>query len=141
MDEDADYVWGTPVQLKDVIPGDILQLRDFSVTTTVDSTVEFTDGSGGYSDTKYATVVRPHHTAIVDAVMSGSKFQILEQNAPPLGKKVQRHLLFTQNTVGLPKVLHKTMKTELGKMKSAKVIESTTVTVSGNIWAYRPKPR
>jgi hypothetical protein len=36
MDADADYVWGAPVQLKDVIPGDVLQFRDFSITTTVE---------------------------------------------------------------------------------------------------------
>ena len=30
MGDDADYVWGTPIpDLKDVIPGDILQYRDY----------------------------------------------------------------------------------------------------------------
>ena len=42
---DADYIWGDEVSdLKDALPGDILQYRDFSQTTTTTTTAEFKDG-------------------------------------------------------------------------------------------------
>jgi hypothetical protein len=34
---DDDYVWGDEIGIGDVIPGDILQFRDYEVTTTVPS--------------------------------------------------------------------------------------------------------
>jgi len=43
--EDDDYVWGDKVALKDVIPGDILQFRDFTVTTETVIEKQFSDGS------------------------------------------------------------------------------------------------
>ena len=46
MDDDADYVWGDEISdLKDVQPGDILQFRDFAVTTTVETETRYADGS------------------------------------------------------------------------------------------------
>lgn len=64
--DDADYVWGDPVTLASLQPGDIIQFRDYSYTSTGD------DGS--------ITVERPHHTAIVSAVGANGQVTVLEQN-------------------------------------------------------------
>jgi hypothetical protein len=33
LGDDTDYIWGDPINIKDVIPDDILQFRDHEVTT------------------------------------------------------------------------------------------------------------
>jgi hypothetical protein len=35
----------------------------------------------------------------------------------------------------------KTVKADDGKMKAAKIVTTVTVTISGKIWVYRPKPK
>jgi hypothetical protein len=141
MDEDADYVWGDPIQLKDAQPGDILQFRDFDVTTVIEIEVDFTDGSGGMTETKEIVQSRGHHTAIVEAVKGVGLLQVLEQHVKPLGKKVQRHVIPTQNSRGAPVTSYKSVKDERGRLKPAKVVETKNVTVTGRIWAYRPKAK
>jgi len=93
MNDDADYVWGDEISdLKDVHPGDILQFRDFAVTTTVETETRYADGSSETSTTE-ETFTRPHHTAVVSKVKRGALLKILEQNVAPAGKKVQLHNL------------------------------------------------
>jgi hypothetical protein len=133
-----DYVWGTPVQVTVVIPGDILQLRDHVVTTTVTTDVTFEDGSG-YEDTKELTLKRPHHTAIVAENKGAFGLVILEQNVDPGGKKVQRNALPLAGTPPVVKTDFRTMKDGSGKLRGAKVVVTTTTRVSGKIWAYRPQ--
>lgn len=134
---DDDYVWGDSVALKDVVPGDILQLRDHIVTTTTKTQVRFEDGSG-FDDVQETFARRPHHTAIVDAVGENGTLVILEQHVKPLGDKVQRHTLPTRTAHLPPTTSHERMKHSSGAMKLAKVVETVTITVSGDIWAYRP---
>ena len=130
MDDDADYVWGDEISdLKDVQPGDILQFRDFAVTTTVETETRYADGSSEASTTE-ETFTRPHHTAVVSEVKSGGLLKVLEQNVAPAGKKVQLHNLNTKDVAPASKETQK---------QKAKVIVTTTVAVSGTIWAYRPK--
>lgn len=87
MDEDADYVWGNSVSdLKDVQAGDILQFRDFTVTTTTETETRYADGSSTI-DTTESSFTRPHHTAIVSEVMSGGQLKILEQNCRSRGQE------------------------------------------------------
>jgi hypothetical protein len=130
MDADADYVWGDEVaDLKDVQPGDILQFRDFTITTTVETETIYPDGSSDIS-TQEKEFTRPHHTAVVNEVKSGGVLRVLEQNVAPGGKKVQSNTL---NTKDVPAGSTTSVK---GKNK---VTVTTTVTVSGTIWAYRPK--
>jgi len=43
---DDDYIWGNPVQFKDALPGDILQFRDYVMTTKTVIDVTFGDGAG-----------------------------------------------------------------------------------------------
>jgi hypothetical protein len=130
MDDDADYVWGDEISdLKDVQPGDILQFRDFAVTTTVETETRYADGSSEASTTE-ETFTRPHHTAVVSEVKSGGLLKVLEQNVAPAGKKVQLHNLNTKDVAPASKETQK---------QKAKVIVTTTIAVSGTIWAYRPK--
>jgi hypothetical protein len=135
---DDDYVWGDPVELKDVVPGDILQFRDFTVTTKTEIDVTFDDGFG-FADTQEKEAHRGHHSAIVESVPGSGALIVLEQHVKPLGKRVQKHRLPTQSSNPTSTTVYKQMKTESGKMKPAKVIETVTITVTGTIWAYRPK--
>jgi hypothetical protein len=63
-------------------------------------------------------------------VKSGGLLKVLEQNVAPAGKKVQLHNLNTKDVAPASKETQK---------QKAKVIVTTTIAVSGTIWAYRPK--
>ena len=68
VDKDADYIWGDRItDLKDVQPGDILQLRDHLVTTTTLTKYTFDDGSS-VKETDEQVATRGHHTAIVNSL-------------------------------------------------------------------------
>ena len=130
MDEDANYVWGDEIKdLKDVQPGDVLQFRDFTITTTVETETRYPDGSSATASEE-KSFDRPHHTAIVSEVGSSGVLKILEQNVDPGGRKVQLNTLHSKDVAATSKESVK---------GNAKVIVTTTVTVSGTIWAYRPK--
>jgi hypothetical protein len=139
VDADADYVWGDPVaNLKDVLPGDILQFRDHTITVSKELEVTFEDGSG-YTESNEAETTRPHHTAIVNAAKGNGAFELLEQNHENV-KTVQTNQLLTKSVAATKTTTKKNMKDPTdGKMKLATVVETTTVTVTGTIWAYRPK--
>jgi hypothetical protein len=109
---DADYVWGTPVSRTDVQPGDILQFRDF----VLDVVVTGPDGTSTERQT------RPHHTAIVESIASDGAVTVLEQNVPRRAP-VHRARLYVASAT-----------TTSGDT-------TTTVTVSGDVWIYRPEPR
>lgn len=141
MGDDAEYVWGDAISLHDAVAGDILQLRDVVITTRVDTEVTFTDGSGGTTSFRESTLIHEHHTAIVDAVLGNGMLRILEQNSPPLGRKVQRNTLPTTSSVGEPKTSFRTMTPERGKARPAKVVETTTISLTGTIRAYRPRKK
>jgi len=114
---DADYVWGTSVALSDLQAGDVIQFRDYSFDR--ESTTEHPDGS---SDTRTETQGRPHHTAVVESVGSNGEVTVLEQNAPD-GSPVRRsHLFFTTTTITNGNT-------------------TTTITVHGSFWFYRPQAR
>ncbi|HTI37717.1 MAG TPA: hypothetical protein VL484_09175 [Vicinamibacterales bacterium] len=114
---DADYVWGTSVALSDLQPGDVIQFRGYVFDR--ETTTEHPDGS---TDTRTEKQGRSHHTAVVESVGSHGDAMVLEQNSPD-GSAVHRsHLYFTTTTF-----------TEGGS--------TTTVTVQGTVWFYRPQPR
>jgi len=109
---DADYVWGTSVALANVHPGDIVQLRDYQYSWRIDRTDgSFQEEAGG----------RPHHTVVVERVEANGALTVLEQNVhgSPVGRK---RLYFAS-----------------GSFTSGN--ETTTVTVSGSLWFYRPQAR
>jgi len=124
--DDADYVWGKSVELKDVQPGDILQFRNHViwVTTTTTSKVKLHTGqTQTTTEVKKVRHTRPHHTAIVRRVLEDGAIEVFEQKVKPLGKRVQKHTLYTRDFV---------------RTKGEKVVEVKT---EGRIWAYRPQPR
>lgn len=135
-----DYVWGDPVTVQAVVPGDILQLRDHVVTTTVTTDVTFEDGSG-YEDTKESSFKRSHHTAIVAENKGAFGLVVLEQNVDPGGKKVQQNALPLTGSGPSVKTEFRSMKDSTGKLRRAKVVVTTTTTVSGRISAYRPRAK
>jgi hypothetical protein len=115
--EDADYVWGKPVMLRDARPGDIVQFQNFTLRTTV---------IGSDASQRWDTSVRDHHTSIVERNLGGT-LVLLEQNVEP-GLVVQRTTLpVTSGTVeGSPD----------GEPASA----TTTYDVAGVAHVYRPQP-
>jgi hypothetical protein len=109
---DGDYVWGTPVSLSRVQPGDVIQFRDYRydrVILTADRLEK--DGQS-----------RPHHTAIVESVGNDGAVTVLEQNAPKGSPIIRSELFFTD-----------IRQTSGGR--------TTTITVEGTLWFYRPQPR
>lgn len=137
---DDDYVWGDEIGIGDVIPGDVLQFRDYEVTTTVETTATFDDGSE-VTDTSEKVAERGHHTAIVDHIVDTDRLSILEQHVKPLGKKVQKHDLPTRDSAPKTVKTRKKYKAPDGTMKLATVSVTTTVTVSGTVKAYRPRAK
>ncbi|MEO6236497.1 MAG: hypothetical protein ABIQ52_05815 [Vicinamibacterales bacterium] len=117
VEDDADYVWGTSVTLSDLQPGDIIQMRDYRFDREV--SVDNPDGSGS---TNTSSEERPHHTAIVETVNGNGGVTVLEQNAPR-GSAVRRTELFFSGST------------------STSGRRTTTITVQGSFWFYRPQPR
>ena len=114
---DADYVWGTSITAADLQPGDIVQFRDYVFDR--ETTTEHPDGS---SDTRTERQGRPHHTAVVETVGPHGDATVLEQNAPDGSPVRHSHLYFTTTTF-----------TDGGS--------TTSITVQGTIWFYRPQAR
>lgn len=112
---DADYVWGTVVTLADVRPGDVIQFRDYRF----DRRVETESAAGTEFQEDFQE--RPHHTAIVERV-NESEITILEQNAPR-GTGVSRATLFFAS----------------GTTRNGR--RTTTITIQGQFWFYRPQAR
>jgi len=74
----GDYEWGDPVDLKDALPGDILQFRD--------AVFHGQRSLGGGRTTRWHQEY-PHHTAIVaKAERSGKLFTIYHQNVVTKGR-------------------------------------------------------
>lgn len=139
----ADYVWGTAVQLVDVQTGDVLQFRNYSVTVevTVTSTKTFHDGSTEETEeTRTETYTRPHHTAIVSAKLSGGQLRVLEQNAPPRGSSTPERVVRSNeiHTTGSSSTETSVRQESDGTVR---IETTTTITVSGTIRAYRPQAR
>jgi hypothetical protein len=131
------------VQLANVQPGDVLQFRDYEVTreVVVTTTKTFRDGSTQETEQTTTTVYgRPHHTAILSAKLTGGRLRILEQNAPPIGSSTKERVVRSReiDTTG------STNTTSAVRQESDGVVTietTTTITVTGTIWAYRPQPR
>ncbi len=145
--KDKDYVWGTLITpVTSLIAGDLLQFSNYSMSVQVDETITFLDDSG---DTATASnpINRgyPHHSAIVESI-NGNTVTILEQNAPPDGRVVQRFAgLYL---VSVPKVTETLtgprQKVDSngqpsGPMVSARIERTTTVTVTNLPKIYRAK--
>jgi hypothetical protein len=113
---DADYVWGASVSLADLRPGDVIQFRDYRYDRQV--VVETSSETRTSEDTQE----RPHHTAIVQSVDGNGAVTVLEQNSPEGSPVTRTQLFFSGGT------------TTSGN-------RTTTVSVSGTFWFYRPEAR
>jgi hypothetical protein len=113
----ADYIWGTEVSLSDLRAGDVVQFRDYEYQRRVETTNP--DGSSKWNTDSQK---RPHHTAIVESVGSGGAVTLLEQNAPE-GSPVNRAQLFFAD----------------GTSQDGGT--TTTISVQGTFWFYRPRAR
>jgi hypothetical protein len=116
--ENANYVWGSPVTLADVQPGDVIQFSNYAATTTVDTPKA--------TDTTKAE--RPHHSAIVKSVDGNGVITVWEQNAPTGGEPVGSCALAFKDT-----------EKKEGNEKTG--ITTTTVKITGTFKFYRPQPR
>jgi len=82
---------------------------------------------------------RPHHSAIVYHVDGGGEFRVYEQHVKPSGNRVQDHVVATQNVAPTRHVTHEVVDSGGGHLTTATVETTTTVTVSGTVWAYHPQ--
>lgn len=115
----SNYIWGTPVTLGSVKPGDIIQFRNHYFKA--DIYIKYANGSSwrGWKDAR-----RSHHTAIVEKVLSKGKIIVLEQNQAGV-KKTDRNTVYFKNRV------------KFVETKGTETHE-TKITVSGKVWFYRP---
>ena len=134
--DEVDYVWGTEIGPHQTIAGDVVQLRNYEFVVKTVTRVEFDDGEFT-QNTKTESTKRPHHTAIVDHYTTKG-LVIIEQNYPK-GSKVTQNTLPLSNFGPITETSFVSRKDAKGKMRPAKVSVTTTVEVSGRIWAYRPK--
>jgi hypothetical protein len=138
-DSDGDYVWGDEVDLKDVLPGDVLQYRDYEMTKTTTTTATFADGSSS-DDTVYVAVGHPHHTAIVSKNPGAGALTVLEQNDMGHHERVKSSTIRWKDAPTKETSSRKSMKRpDNGKMEMATVTVTVDVSVTGSITAYRPK--
>jgi len=104
----ANYVWGKAINLIDVKPGDILQLRDHVIKIVKEMKVEasFPDGTTMESDSTDTRVLkRGHHSAIVAENHGKGVLTVLEQHIRTPGKSlesVQENLIYVADQT--PKV-------------------------------------
>ena len=133
---------GDSIAIKDVQPGDILQFRDYEVTTTTVTKYQFEDGA---SETVTIDDVaeRGHHTAVVNGTLdSNGVVKTLDQHVKPLGKVVQNKNLNTRDVPAVTRNSNTKRKhPQTKKLESAKVRTTVTITISGQVWAYRPKAK
>lgn len=109
---DGDYVWGTAVSLAQVQPGDIAQFRNYQYTRREENDKGWNERSES----------RPHHTAIVVSQDGNGLLSVIEQNAPVGSAAHSVQLGFANNT------------TNSGGT-------TIRITVTGQVWFYRPQAR
>ncbi len=142
VEADTNYVWGDPIDLAKVEPGDILQIRNHLVTTTTTTQYTFKDGSV-VTEKQERTAKRGHHTAIVNGMADADgRLPTLEQHVKPLGDIVQNMYLYTRD---VPEVVTKSTgrykNPGTRQLERADITKTVTITVTGTIWPYRPKPK
>ena len=143
----ADYIWGTAVaDLKLAIAGDILQFRDYDMTTTVDVQVTEKGPKGedvGSSFSNNSTSIsRPHHTAVLMANNGAGSFTVAEQNVAAAGSTTTSSVVLKNNLLVSGSTKKETTVTTRTDpdwgVVTVTTVTTTTVTVKGTIKAYRP---
>lgn len=135
---DDDYVWGTVVDPKDALPGDVIQYRDWEMTTTTTTEVTFSDDSGWF-DAPTSTIGHPHHTSIVATNPGNGVLTVLEQNHLGNKEKVRNSTIRWKDAATKTTTTKKLMKRQdNGKSEIATVTVTVQSTVSGTLTIYRP---
>jgi|APHig6443717817_1056837.scaffolds.fasta_scaffold228294_1 hypothetical protein len=148
----ADYVWGDEIDHKDIIPGDVLQFRDYVMTTTTVVSVLYTNLPAGVTvrpnpvdeSEQEETFDESHHTSIASSGYANKRLSVLHQNVPPKGKKVQAGTIALESIPATKAVSDGTRMLDVNGKKirvNVKVSTTVTVTVEGSIWAYRPRKK
>jgi hypothetical protein len=112
------------------------------VTTTTVIEYTFKDGST-IKETKEAFAKRGHHTSIVNAKMDANgTIRTLEQHVRPRGDIVQNMRLYTRDVPSeVTKTSGRAVHPGRKRYESAEIKTTVTITVSGTIWPYCPKPK
>ena len=142
MGPNDDYIWGDEVpDLKDVLPGDILQYRDYSQTTTTTTDVTFKDGTGPVDDPS-VSIDHAHHTAIVKTNPGNGALTVLEQNHGGNKEAVKSTAIRWKDAAPKITVTKKMVKREdNGKVEMATVTVTVEVAVTGTLKAFHPKSK
>jgi hypothetical protein len=138
----SDYVWGDPIDIAKIEPGDILQIRDHLVTTNTTVEYVFQDGTT-QTERIETTAKRGHHTAIVNGkVDDKGGVRTLEQHVKPRGDIVQHMYLYTRDvpeavTTSIGQHAHPRTK----RLERVSITKTVAIKVTGTIWPYHPKPK
>jgi len=141
---DQDYKWGTKIDLKDAKPGDILQFRNHQVVVSVvkKTTKTYPDGHSATTIDKNSTPYkRGQHTSIVlsndgSGQMSVAEQHVIDHDTDKLSSTVRKNNLYTQDVPATTRT-----KTRMDGDVKIKEEITTTITVTGQVWAYRPQPK
>jgi cell wall-associated NlpC family hydrolase len=83
----TDYVWGDPVPLDQLQPGDIVQFKDHVMT-------------GYKADGSWQDHNRPHHSALVVSILDpGKKIEVEEQHIKPNVHKIYWNVVYLQGVI------------------------------------------
>lgn len=141
MGDDVDYVWGTPLaDLKSVIPGDILQYRDYVMVTATTTKTKFKDAETSEEDEQKSE--HDHHTSIVSANLGDGNLNVLEQNYLGQHEKTKENSLRWKSAPAAKSTTQEWVEHPVKHSKELATVETTVVvTVTGTIKAYRPMPK
>lgn len=136
--DDADYVWGDIVSLGAVVPGNLLQFRNYQWVSNTIIKFIFSDGAYEILPTG-ASESRPHHSAIVDAVNASGTVIILEQNVPPGAPVTRKELRLTSLSRPMRVTQERRNHPQSGRSEIARVETTINEIVTGQVWAYQSK--
>jgi len=158
-DKSVDYEWGTPIQAKDAVPGDIIQFRDYFFIETTKTNYDCSTGEK-ISISKSVKFNRGQHSAIVaDMIDENGAITVWEQWP---GHEIQQDTLYVRNPdpdistngkiavadIEVPKGEDYNEPRKLKKAALAKNANATatfqkivTIEVFGKFWIYRPMPK
>jgi hypothetical protein len=141
---DDNYVWGIKIALKDVQPGDILQIRNSVLEYTVSTTYKAVRAGETAPDGSIVTteMKRGHHTAVVIAVNSDGSFQVSEQHVLDDSRK-QLSRTIRENTFPLKDIDGDPVVDETTKdsVKVKRTVKKSWKVKGGQIWAYRAQEK
>ena len=139
-----DYKWGTKIDVKDAKPGDILQFRDHQIVVDVvkKTTRTYPDGHSTTSIDKSSTPYkRGQHTSVVlsndgDGQMTVAEQHVIDHDTNKLSATVRKNKLYTQDVPPTSRT-----KTRMEGNVTVKEETTTTIKVTGQVWAYRPQAK